>query len=67
MVQQSLAGNGPDRTLGNFDQTRVQRLIDIVTPILKTQGKQTKPGLLPADLVTDEFIDPAIGMPAPRR
>jgi hypothetical protein len=67
LVQQGLAGNGPDRTLGNFDTARLQRLIDVVTPILKTQGKQPKQGLRPADIATDEFIDPAIGMPAARR
>jgi hypothetical protein len=67
LVQQGLAGNGPDRTLGNFDPARLQRLIDIVTPILTTQGKQPRQGLRPADLATEEFIDPAIGMPAARR
>jgi len=67
LVEQGLAGNGSDRTLGNFDPARLQRLIDIVTPILKTQGKQPRSGLRPADIATDKFIDPAIGMPAAQR
>src|SRR6266508_6041951 len=66
LVEQGLAGNGPDRTLGNFDAARLQRLICIVQPILRTQGKPLKESLRPADIATDEFIDRAIGMPAGR-
>jgi hypothetical protein len=62
LVGQGLAGNGRDRTLGNFDAERLLRLIEIVNPILKTRGKGPKPGLRPADIATDEFIDPAIGL-----
>jgi hypothetical protein len=62
MVSDGLAGNGADRTLGDFDMARLQRMIDIVTPILKTQGKAAKPGLRPADIATNEFLDPAIGL-----
>jgi len=62
LVAQGLAGNGDDKTLGNFDEARLQRLIEIVNPILKTRGKAPKDGLRPADLATDEFIDSAIGL-----
>ncbi len=62
LVGQGLAGNGDDKTLGNFDAARLQRLIDIVTPILKTRGKPIRDGLHPADIATDEFIDPSIGL-----
>jgi hypothetical protein len=54
--------NGADRTLGNFEVGRIQRLIDIVTPILVGQRQPTKPGLRPQDLYTNEFIDPSIGV-----
>jgi hypothetical protein len=54
--------NGPDKTLGNFDTNRVQRMIDIDTPIFVSQRKPPKAGLTPKDLVTNEFIDPSIGM-----
>jgi hypothetical protein len=56
--------NGGDRTLGNFEVDRIQRLIDIVTPILVGQRQATKPGLQPQDLYTNEFIDPSIGIGA---
>jgi hypothetical protein len=54
--------NGPDRTLGNFELGRIERLIDIVTPILVGQRQPPKPGLTPEDLYTNEFIDPSIGV-----
>ena len=54
--------NGPDKTLGNFDTARVQRMIDIVTPILAGQRQPLKQGLKPSDLYTNEFIDPGIGI-----
>jgi hypothetical protein len=53
---------GADRTLGNFEVGRVQRLIDIVTPILAGQRQPLKQGLKPSDLYTNEFIDPSIGV-----
>jgi hypothetical protein len=62
LLGEGLAGNGDDRTLGNFDAARLQRLIDIVHPILRTQGKEPKADLRPADLATDEFIDRSIGL-----
>ncbi|HZB49433.1 MAG TPA: ABC transporter substrate-binding protein [Mycobacteriales bacterium] len=58
-----LVANGKDRTLGNFEDARVKRLIDISIPIYAAQKKPLKPGLQPADLVTNDFIDPAIGLP----
>jgi hypothetical protein len=56
-----LAGDGPDGTAGNFDEARVQRLIDITGPIFAAQKKPIKDGLKPADVVTNEFLDPKIG------
>jgi hypothetical protein len=54
--------NGSDQTLGNFEVGRIQRLIDIVTPILAGQRATIKDGLKPQDLYTNEFIDPSIGI-----
>jgi hypothetical protein len=61
-----LVANGKDRTLGNFEDARVKRLIDISIPVYAAQKKPLKPDLQPADLVTDEFLDPAIGLPGGR-
>src|SRR6266571_4583745 len=51
-----IVGNGPDRTLGNFDMARIQRVMDIVVPIFNGRKQPVKPGLKPEDLVTNQFI-----------
>ncbi|MGI5292652.1 nitrate ABC transporter substrate-binding protein [Nonomuraea polychroma] len=56
-----LSSNGPDAAVGNFDVSRVQRLIDITEPIFAAQKKPVKDGLKPSDVVTNEFVDPKIG------
>jgi hypothetical protein len=63
-MRQDFVNNGGDRTLGNFEVGRIQRLIDIVTPILVGQRQPTRPGLQPQDLHTNEFVDPSIGVVA---
>ena len=61
-----LVGNGPDKTLGNMQNDRMQRMIDILTPIFAAQREPIKAGLQPADLYTNEFINPSIGLTSPR-
>src|SRR6266498_1561624 len=65
-VEQSLklgiVGNGTDKTLGNFDMSRIKRTIDIVTPIFAAQKQPVKAGLRPEDIATNEFIAPSIGL-----
>jgi len=62
LKERGLVGNGPDKTLGNIQDDRIKRMIDILTPILATQRKDIKDGLKPSDLYTNEFINPAIGL-----
>jgi hypothetical protein len=57
-----IVGNGANATLGDFDVDRVKKVIDIVTPIYTGQRKEVKAGLTVQDLVTNEFIDPSIGL-----
>jgi hypothetical protein len=61
-MRADFVNNGSDNTLGNFDSARVQRLIDIVTPILVAQKQPPKEGLTTADIFTNEFIDSTIGV-----
>ena len=61
-MRSDFVNNGADRTLGNFEVGRIQRLIDIVTPILAGQRQPIKEGLTPTDLYTNEFIEPSIGV-----
>ena len=61
-MRADFVNNGSDNTLGNFDTARVQRIIDIVTPILVAQKQPPKEGLTTADLFTNEYIDSTIGV-----
>jgi hypothetical protein len=62
MKDLNIVSNGLDRTLGNFDMTRVKRVIDITTPIFAADKKPAKPGLKPKDIATNDFIDSSIGV-----
>ena len=48
-VELGIIGNGPDDTVGNFDMSRVQVILDLMNS-----------ELTPADIVTNEYIDPTI-------
>jgi hypothetical protein len=61
-VKLKIVGNGSNTTLGDFDVDRVKKVIEIVSPIYVGQRKDVKAGLTPQDLVTNEFIDPSIGL-----
>jgi hypothetical protein len=57
-----LVSNGSNTYIGDFDQSRIQRMIDILTPIFASQKKPIKAGLKPADVYTNEFVDKKIGL-----
>ena len=59
-----IVSNGEDDTLGDFDEARVQKILDITTPILTADGTPPADGLTAAALFTNEFLDPSIGLPA---
>jgi hypothetical protein len=61
-----LVSNGTNRTLGDFEPKRVQRVLDIVMPIFAGQNKELKPNLKPEDVATNQFIDRTIGLPGHR-
>ena len=54
-----LVGNGPDDTLGNMDEARIQTVID---QMRDDAGLDVPADLAAADLFTNEFIDPDIGL-----
>jgi hypothetical protein len=62
MLEDGISGNGDNDTLGDFDEERVQDLLDKVLPVYSTLGITPAEGLTPGDLVTNEFIDTSIGM-----
>ena len=57
-----IVGNGANATLGDVDVDRVTTVIGIVTPIYTGQRREVKAGLIAHDLVTNEFIDPSVGL-----
>ena len=57
-----LVGNGPDKTVGNFDPTRVNDLIKLAIPVYTALGSAPKDGLTADDITTNQFIDPSIGV-----
>jgi hypothetical protein len=62
MRERRIVGNGPDATLGNFDTTRISRMIEILGPVFAGQNKPIKDGLTPEQLITNEFVNPSIGL-----
>jgi ABC-type nitrate/sulfonate/bicarbonate transport system substrate-binding protein len=52
-----IVGNGEDSTIGEFDDARVQTLLDITGEVTDTDVSGYEPG----DFVTNEFIDTSIG------
>lgn len=57
-----LVANGPDDIVGNFDLDRVNGLIEKAIPVYESLGQSPKDGLTAEDIVTNEFIDPSIGL-----
>jgi hypothetical protein len=64
MVQNGIISNSPDGELGDFDFSRIQKLINIVAPIYAKDGKTIKAGLTPQEIATNQFIDPTIHLPS---
>ncbi|MEU0541741.1 nitrate ABC transporter substrate-binding protein [Nocardia sp. NPDC005978] len=60
LIDNGLIGNDTDGVTGSFDEARVQRVIDEFAPILRRGGAKVPDGLTARDLVTKEFLDPAI-------
>lgn len=57
-----MLANGPEGVVGKFDPARVTHLISVDKSIFAAQHKPIKPGLAAGDVVTNQFIDPSIGI-----
>ena len=62
-IDLGIVANAPDGTLGSFEESRVQKILDIATPILTDAGTAPAEGLKATDLYTNEFLDPTIALP----
>lgn len=59
MVERGVLGNGPNDTIGDFDMERVAKMAATVKPWL---DERADPEVTPEMVVTNRFIDPAIGL-----
>ncbi len=58
MLELGLMSNGHNKTVGDFDMTRVQRVIDEqLAPAFEARGSKIKPGLKAEQVHTNQFID----------
>jgi hypothetical protein len=58
-----IQSNGPNKTIGDFDMKRVQRMIDTeLRPIFAARGTPIPANLKAVQIHTNEFIDPKIGL-----
>ena len=55
-----LVANGTDGYLGEMDASRVQKVIDLDTPIYTKGGTPPKSGITPADLFTNQFLSKTV-------
>jgi hypothetical protein len=62
LKQEGIVGDGTDGHIGDFDMARVQKVMQIMGPILAAQRQSVKEGLKPDDIATNEFIDPKISI-----
>jgi hypothetical protein len=63
MAELGISGNGENETHGDYDQARLQTLIEQTTPIFTEQGTPPVEGLTPDDIGTNQFIDMSIAAP----
>ena len=56
-VELGLVGNGPDNTVGNYNDARVAMMVELLKDVLADIPAE----LEPSDIYTNDFIDPAIG------
>ncbi len=62
MKDLKIATDGDNGYVGDFDEARVQKIIDIDTPIFTKTGSAPKAGLKASDLFTNEFLDKKISL-----
>jgi hypothetical protein len=61
-VANKIIDDGPTPPLGDFDMTRVQKMIALLTPIYAKQHITVPSGLKPEDMYTNEFIDKSVSL-----
>ncbi|MDO9396247.1 MAG: ABC transporter substrate-binding protein [Herbiconiux sp.] len=63
MIDEGIVGNGPNATIGDFDEARMGTFFDTVVPIFEGLGTPPADGLTVDDIYTNQFIDTSIALP----
>lgn len=63
LTKDGIVANSPDGTLGSFDIARVTQFISVALPVFEKAGYEPQKTLTAADIVTNEFVDPAVSLP----
>ncbi len=61
-IQYKIISNGPDKTLGNFNLKRVQKVIADFRETFGDDVPTADPNVTPSSIVTNKFINPNIGL-----
>jgi hypothetical protein len=61
MTKLKIVSNGSNGYVGDMEEARVQKVLDIDTPLFTQTGSAPKTGLKATDLFTNEFLDKSIG------
>jgi hypothetical protein len=61
MLGDKIVGNGDNDTMGDMAEERVQKIIDLDTPIFAKADVVPAEGIKTSDLYTNKFIDTSIG------
>lgn len=61
MKKLKIATNGVNAYVGDMQESRIQKVMDIDTPLFAKTGSAPKAGLKATELFTNEFIDKTIG------
>ena len=59
-----LVSNPIDGVAGSVDVSKVRRMLAITTPVLTANRTPPRPGLTPTDLVTTDYLDRGLSLPA---
>ena len=62
MLELGLVGNGPNETIGDFEDARVAEMVGLLEDAYGDLGVELAPDVSPETVVTNQFIDPSIGL-----
>lgn len=62
MLERELVGNGPNATIGDFEEDRLADMVSKVKGVYEAANVEIAADVSPETVATNRFIDPAIGL-----